>query len=162
MKTRKASVERITKETQIRGSLTIDGQGTYQIATGMGPRLFAGIRGDPADAVRGGQLIGEFHAVFPLVLEVPPLRDRRTDLEQLVGRLIERANEEGGNTITGLHSQVWEIINQHAWPGNVRELFEVLASARRHARGPIVQLSDLPASLLQRAAPSFPKSISDA
>ena len=35
MKTRKASVERITKETQIRGSLVIDGQGTYQITTGI-------------------------------------------------------------------------------------------------------------------------------
>ena len=35
MKIRKASVERITKETQIRGSLTIDGHGTYQISTGI-------------------------------------------------------------------------------------------------------------------------------
>ncbi|MEO8049856.1 MAG: imidazoleglycerol-phosphate dehydratase HisB [Acidobacteriota bacterium] len=35
MKLRKASIERITKETQIRGSLTIDGQGTYQISTGV-------------------------------------------------------------------------------------------------------------------------------
>ena len=35
MKIRKASVERITKETQIRGSLVIDGQGTYQISTGI-------------------------------------------------------------------------------------------------------------------------------
>jgi imidazoleglycerol-phosphate dehydratase len=35
MKTRKASVERITKETQIRGSLTIDGLGAYRIATGI-------------------------------------------------------------------------------------------------------------------------------
>jgi len=35
MKIRKASVERITKETQIRGNLTIDGQGTYQISTGI-------------------------------------------------------------------------------------------------------------------------------
>lgn len=35
MKTRKASVERITKETQIRGNLTVDGQGTYQISTGI-------------------------------------------------------------------------------------------------------------------------------
>src|SRR5580693_7848313 len=35
MKARKASVERITKETQIRGSLAIDGQGTYQISTGI-------------------------------------------------------------------------------------------------------------------------------
>jgi imidazoleglycerol-phosphate dehydratase len=35
MKTRKASVERITKETQIRGSLAIDGQGTYQVSTGI-------------------------------------------------------------------------------------------------------------------------------
>jgi imidazoleglycerol-phosphate dehydratase len=35
MKVRKASVERLTKETQIRGSLTIDGQGMYQISTGI-------------------------------------------------------------------------------------------------------------------------------
>ena len=35
MKIRKASVERITKETQIRGNLVIDGQGTYQISTGI-------------------------------------------------------------------------------------------------------------------------------
>src|SRR6476620_5651877 len=35
MKPRKASVERITKETQIRGSLVIDGQGTYQVSTGI-------------------------------------------------------------------------------------------------------------------------------
>jgi imidazoleglycerol-phosphate dehydratase len=35
MKIRKASVERITKETQIRGSLVIDGQGTYRISTGI-------------------------------------------------------------------------------------------------------------------------------
>src|ERR1700734_2010349 len=35
MKLRKASVERVTKETQIRGSLVIDGQGTYHISTGI-------------------------------------------------------------------------------------------------------------------------------
>src|SRR6266481_4313794 len=35
MKPRKVSIERITKETQIHGSLTIDGQGTYQISTGV-------------------------------------------------------------------------------------------------------------------------------
>ncbi len=35
MKTRKASVERVTKETQIRGSLVIDGQGTYKVSTGI-------------------------------------------------------------------------------------------------------------------------------
>ena len=35
MKIRKASVERITKETQIRGGLVIDGQGMYQISTGI-------------------------------------------------------------------------------------------------------------------------------
>ena len=35
MRARKASVERITKETAIRGSVNIDGQGTYQISTGI-------------------------------------------------------------------------------------------------------------------------------
>ena len=35
MKTRRAAVERITKETQIRGTLNIDGRGTYEISTGV-------------------------------------------------------------------------------------------------------------------------------
>jgi imidazoleglycerol-phosphate dehydratase len=35
VKTRKATVERVTKETQIRGSLVIDGLGTYEISTGI-------------------------------------------------------------------------------------------------------------------------------
>src|SRR6202795_871437 len=35
MKSRKASVDRITKETQIRGTFAIDGKGTYQISTGV-------------------------------------------------------------------------------------------------------------------------------
>jgi imidazoleglycerol-phosphate dehydratase len=35
MKSRKASVERVTKETQIRGTLVIDGHGTYQVSTGI-------------------------------------------------------------------------------------------------------------------------------
>jgi len=35
VKTRKATVERVTKETQIRGSLVIDGLGTYEIFTGI-------------------------------------------------------------------------------------------------------------------------------
>jgi imidazoleglycerol-phosphate dehydratase len=34
-KVRRAAIERITKETQIRGSLVIDGQGTYEISTGI-------------------------------------------------------------------------------------------------------------------------------
>ena len=35
MKSRKASVDRITKETRVRGTLAIDGKGTYQISTGV-------------------------------------------------------------------------------------------------------------------------------
>ena len=35
VKPRKATVERVTKETQIRGSLVIDGHGTYAISTGI-------------------------------------------------------------------------------------------------------------------------------
>src|SRR6266478_6366715 len=35
MKSRKASVDRLTKETQIRGTLALDGKGTYKISTGV-------------------------------------------------------------------------------------------------------------------------------
>src|ERR1700676_2300026 len=66
MRTRKASVERVTKETQIRGSLTIDGQGTYGISTGIRffdhmLELFAKHGGFDLKLAADGDLDGDQH-----------------------------------------------------------------------------------------------------
>jgi transcriptional regulator with PAS, ATPase and Fis domain len=116
------------------------------------PRVLVGCRVAPAEEVRGGQLLGELFAAFPLILEVPPLRERLADLPDLIQRGLERANEADGTRVTGLTPDAMEVLRGHPWPGNLRELQDVLASARRQATGPVLAITDLPAPLRLRHA----------
>ncbi len=128
-----------------------------QLASGGAPRLFAGSRTPPAEDVRSGRLLGELFAAFPLVLELPPLRERPDDLSALLGHLLERANGDGGPRAPGLTPAARELVQSHPWPGNVRELFEAIGAARRHAAGRAIDVADLPASLrLRHAAGAAP------
>jgi DNA-binding NtrC family response regulator len=122
------------------------------IASGSGPRLLAGCRAAPAEEVRAGRLLGELYAAFPLVLELPPLRERMADLTALLQQALERANEEGAVKATGLTPAAREVVAGYPWPGNLRELFEAIAVARRHAGGPLLDVADLPAPLRLRHA----------
>lgn len=109
-------------------------------------RLLAGCRGDPAEAVRAGQLLEAFHALLStLTIELPPLRERLADLPRLVDRLLERANAGREVRVTGLTAEAWELLRAHAWPGNLRELATVLGTPQ--PRGPLLEAADLPAYL---------------
>ncbi|WP_236792676.1 helix-turn-helix domain-containing protein [Amycolatopsis sp. GM8] len=72
---------------------------------------------------------------FPVLLTMPPLRERRTEFEALCARLL------GDQPIT---SRAIAALAARDWPGNLRQLRQVLASAGIHATGP-VDLRDLPA-----------------
>jgi transcriptional regulator with PAS, ATPase and Fis domain len=113
-----------------------------------GARILAGSSTDPAEDVRSGRLLEELsHALSTLVLHLPPLRERKADLPWLVECVLDRGNSEGGRAIVGVSADALEVINAHSWPGNLRELCAVLDSARDHAEGDRITLSDLPAYL---------------
>jgi DNA-binding NtrC family response regulator len=117
---------------------------------GQGPRLMAGCRRPPEEEVRQGRLLEELaFALSTLVLEVPPLRQRRDDLPLLVDGLLERANAEGETKVTGLAADGWEVVRAYPWPGNLRELYQALASARHRTAGERLTAADLPASIRQ-------------
>lgn len=131
---------------------------------GEGPRLLAGCRRPPAEEVRAGQLLEELAcALYTLVLEVPPLRERRADLPLLVEGLLARANAEGEVRVLGLAPDAWEVVNAYPWPGNLRELYRALSSARWRATGERIAAADLPASIrlaLVAGAPAGDKPLS--
>jgi PAS domain S-box-containing protein len=114
-----------------------------------GPRVMAGSCLRLADEVRAGRFLDDlYYALSPLVLELPPLRDRlAADLPWLVERLLERANADGERRVSGLTPEAWEMFYAYRWPGNLRELYSVLAGARARAAGDTVDMSDLPAFL---------------
>jgi len=59
-------------------------------------------------------------AVFPISL--PPLRERREDIELLAMRFLAIAAEQQHKGIAGIDPATLELLTQYDWPGNVREL----------------------------------------
>jgi transcriptional regulator with GAF, ATPase, and Fis domain len=62
--------------------------------------------------------------VFPL--EVPPLRDRREDILELVEYFIDCSARNVGKNIRGINKKSLDLLQSYAWPGNIRELQNVI------------------------------------
>lgn len=78
------------------------------------------------------------------VLTVPPLRERREDLESLALTSIDRACRTLGRTLVGLDPEALAAIVSYPWPGNLSEFEDAIHRAVRRARGPRVTLDALP------------------
>jgi DNA-binding NtrC family response regulator len=76
-------------------------------------------------------------------IEVPPLRERRSDIPLLVGHLISRASQELGRPAPVVAPAVMAELVCREWPGNVRELDNVLTRAVALCRGATLTLRDI-------------------
>ena len=65
--------------------------------------------------------------VFPI--EVPPLRERPSDVALLVAYFVERYARNAGKTIRQVEKRTLELVQSYRWPGNVRELQNVIERA---------------------------------
>jgi DNA-binding NtrC family response regulator len=77
-------------------------------------------------------------------LFIPPLRERRLDIELLLHDFIERNNARGLRQIRQVSAETMRALLDHRWPGNVRELQNVVEHAFVVGRGPQMTLEDLP------------------
>ena len=80
--------------------------------------------------------------VVPIYL--PPLRDRRGDVELLLWHFIGEHNERGPRRIRTISPPAMRLMLDHRWPGNVRELMNVVQYAFAVGRGPELGIADLP------------------
>jgi predicted ATPase len=76
--------------------------------------------------------------VFPI--EIPPLRERATDLPLLVGFFLSKIARTLGKPLHGVTGRSLEQLQEYSWPGNVRELQNMLERAAILAEGPVVSL----------------------
>lgn len=107
-------------------------------------RLIAATNQNLEAAVRSGKFREDLYfrlAVVPIVL--PPLRQRRDDIPELVRYFLEKVNRELGTRIAGISQEAMATLVRHAWPGNVRELENALVRAAVLARGPMLMPEDL-------------------
>jgi transcriptional regulator of acetoin/glycerol metabolism len=81
---------------------------------------------------------------FPVVVPVPPLRDRADEFGELCRSILTDFEETGGK-VGSLAPKALAALVANDWPGNIRQLRQVLATSRFRAAGPQIKQSDLPA-----------------
>jgi two-component system, NtrC family, response regulator AtoC len=89
--------------------------------------------------------------VFPI--ELPPLRERASDIPLLARHLLEEIASRHRAESPRLEEAAVELLAAQDWPGNVRELANVLERAVILADGPLLRAADLQALLRPLAAP---------
>jgi len=70
-----------------------------------------------------------FYRLKVVSIYIPPLRERREDIPQLIEHFIKRYSAETGKDIKGVSKEAMERLNNYVWPGNVRELENNIHSA---------------------------------
>ena len=106
-------------------------------------RLIAATNQDLEAAVREKRFRHDLYyrlSVFPIV--VPPLRDRRDDIPQLVWAFVARLQRRMGRRIKRVPRPVMDALRRYDWPGNVRELQNVVERAMIRSRGDVLEVEE--------------------
>jgi two-component system nitrogen regulation response regulator GlnG len=99
-------------------------------------RIIAASNQDLEAAVRGGRFREDlFFRLNVVRILVPPLRERRGDIPELIESFIDKVNQDLGTSIVGVSDEARDLLLRHGWPGNVRELDNAILRAAVLARG---------------------------
>jgi len=79
-----------------------------------------------------------------MTLCIPPLRERKEDVEPLVLRFIEQANRVNDRAIRSVTEDALQLLREYDWPGNVRELRNAVERAVVICGGDSITVEDLP------------------
>ena len=85
-----------------------------------------------------------YYRLNVVTLSIPPLRERMDDLASLVETFIEKYNLLFAQSVSGVSTEVYNILMKHHWPGNIRELENVIERAFNMLEGTEIQLKHLP------------------
>src|SRR5690606_3141584 len=75
------------------------------------------------DEVKAGKFREDLYFRLNVVpIEIPPLRQRSSDIPLILDVLLERFNKELGRNVEGIAEDALRCLERYSWPGNVREL----------------------------------------
>jgi len=107
-------------------------------------RIIAATNRNLADRVREGKFRQDlFYRLKVVMIHVPLLVERRSDIPDLVRHFLQKINWELGTEIFNLEKGVMDLLVGHDWPGNVRELENVLVEAVVRSRGNVILVEEI-------------------
>ena len=84
-----------------------------------------------------------FFRLRVVTIQVPSLRDRSSDIQDLVNHILRKINLELGTEVTKLQDGVIDCLMKQRWAGNVRELENTLIEAVVRVRGSVILLDEI-------------------
>jgi two-component system response regulator AtoC len=111
-------------------------------------RIIAATNHDLGELVRRGRFRQDLLFRLKVIsLLVPPLRERREDIPEMVHYFIARINLELETRVTRVEKGAVATLMAHTWPGNVRELKNILTKAVLESRGSVLMTETVQAAL---------------
>jgi formate hydrogenlyase transcriptional activator len=104
-------------------------------------RVIAATNRNLPEAVQAGRFRSDlFYRLNVFPLELPPLRERRSDIPQLVAFCLSQFSKRLGKKIDGVSRESMDNLVNYPWPGNIRELQNVIERAIILSVGPTLRL----------------------
>jgi two-component system response regulator AtoC len=94
-----------------------------------------------------------FYRLNVMPIEIPPLRERKDDIEPLLRHFVEATNRKLGTKIAGVTEEALKLLRGYDWPGNVRELENTVEHAAVMADAEVLDVHDLPERARRKAGP---------
>lgn len=115
-------------------------------------RIVAAMNENPLACMkRGGIREDLFYRIAAVQLQVPSLRERRSDIPLLIEHFIHMYNGKMDKHIDGVMTEVMEFFTEYDWPGNVRELRNAIEGAFNFTDERFITIDALPSYLMRMA-----------
>jgi len=88
-----------------------------------------------------------YYRLKVITIELPPLRERKEDIPELIDFFIKRYNREFGKRIKGIEENVLKTLMEYYWPGNIRQLESVIERAVLMAESLHITVKDIKGEL---------------
>jgi len=85
-----------------------------------------------------------YYRINVVTVELPPLRDRLSDIPLLAAHFLEQQGASVGRTFAGFAPDALDALRRYTYPGNVRELENIIERAAVLSRSPTIAATDLP------------------
>jgi two-component system, NtrC family, response regulator AtoC len=112
-------------------------------------RIIAATNRDPRQAIADGRLREDlYYRVNVFTIDLPPLRQRMTDIPALAGSFLAKLG------LGSIEPSALDRLQHYDWPGNVRELQNVIERAAVLAQGTAIGIAHLPREITAPNAPA--------
>ena len=123
-------------------------------------RIIAGSKRDLRQLVNEGKFREDlYYRLYVIPIHLPPLRERRDDIPELVDHFLTRYFRQRGEEPPPVAPTVMRALTQYSWPGNVRELENVCERMAQTCTCGTVRIGCLPIAMLFDQTTDEPRKI---